>query len=161
VWEYWARLIRFDSKDNSSFVLTRALFANNAIYKPLLLNYRTQRVCGKKSAIYPNTMARAPQRCSCIGLRSDLLAIILKLAIAQFRSNELTFALLSWLLWMLCGVSRHRVSRGRIHSESWCSGGESMTAPCVNPFIHTSTPSRRLERPLVRDFKSSAWSDRE
>jgi len=47
------------------------LFVNNEIYKPFLMNSRTQGVSGKKWTIHLNNMSRGPQRrgaqCSCIG----------------------------------------------------------------------------------------------
>jgi len=43
----------------STFVLTRALFANNEIYKPFLLNSRAQRVSGKNEQL-----TQMPWRCA-------------------------------------------------------------------------------------------------
>ena len=77
-------LLTFDNRGNSPLVLTRALFVNNEIYKPFVLNSRAQGISGKKSTIYLNTMARGPRgagpqrrgtQCGgigCIGLRPAL-----------------------------------------------------------------------------------------
>jgi len=42
--------------------LTRAVFANNDVYKPLLLDSRAQGVSAKSEQFSPNTKARCPMQ---------------------------------------------------------------------------------------------------
>jgi len=51
----------FDNRGNSSLVPTRALFVNNEIYKPVLLNSRAQGVSGKNEQTTRTPWCGAPE----------------------------------------------------------------------------------------------------
>jgi len=52
----------FDNRKNSSLVLSRALFANNEIYKPFLLSSRAQGVYGKMNNLEQLFLKKLPFR---------------------------------------------------------------------------------------------------
>jgi len=76
------------------FVLTRALFGNNEIDKPVLLNYRAQNVFGKNEQSIQTSWCGA--QCSCIGciglrpaLRVPLVGPLLSPRTTLFQENSI------------------------------------------------------------------------